>query len=591
MTMLKRFISFCSAGLLAVRVLVVLGMFESLWVLRPFLGGGFFYYGFRIIFSPVGLLVNRLGGDILGGVWYYGRACVYRWRYRVRWSERAGATAHDRKKFVGDDVGNRQNKKFGKGLGFSFAGLVRGRGLNRAFKALGPIAIKFGQGLSVRGDVVGHDVAFSLAGLQDELPPFSFGYVRRTIEKEFGMPLAAMFESFDPRPVAAASVAGVYRARLNGQAVAVKILRPHIRERFLRDVRRLKNLAYWAAYFSPLARALNVVAIVATFEDITERELNLTLEASSAQELADHFRDKKKIFYVPTVYWQGVSEKVLTLEWIDGFRLDDDAQFKKHKLDKEALLRHSAEVFFLQVFRDGFFHADLHPGNVLFRADGSFAPVDFGIMGRLDYPHQIFLAELLSGFLSKNYERVARAHEKIGLLPRDKLTTQERNDFIHSLRAIGEIWLLKNTNDISLSNFLPQLFQTLRRFGMTPRTHLLLLQKTIIMAEGLGRMLSDKTTIWQLAEPFMENWLKEHYAPHRQILYLLRHWYDEGTYGPEGAWTKEKIIADLLAQGFDQLDSWRKEGRVCADDLLTLLRDAWPDVGDAIHHLLTKIRR
>ncbi|MGI9462040.1 MAG: ABC1 kinase family protein [Alphaproteobacteria bacterium] len=482
--MIKKLFSLLSAAWHLAKIILIFGLYDSLWVFRPFIKSPILYYGLKTLFFPIAIF-------------------------------------------------------------FHFAS-QRGKNLTRALIQLGPIAIKFGQGLSVRGDIVGGDVAFTLAKLQDQLPPFAFRHVEKTIAQDFTTSVSNMFSSFEKTPIASASIAGVYRATFHGKKVAVKILRPHIRKLFLRDVRRLKNLAHWVEKFLPIAVEMKITDMVITFEHITAKELDLRSEAAAASELQKNFYDIKEKFYVPNIHWQAVSTNILTMEWVDGFRIDDDKNFKRYHLDKEKLLAISAEVFFLQIFRDGFFHADLHPGNLFFTKQGALIPIDFGIMGRIDRSHQLFLAELLSGFLEKNYEKVARAHEKIGLLPKEKINPQDQKEFIAALRAIGEIWLVKNSNDISLAQFLPHLFQTLRQFGMTPRTNMLLLQKTIIMAEGLSRMLSNKTSIWQLAEPFMQNWLKQNYTPHQQLLYLLKNWHKESHE------SRKKIFNDII----EQLAEW-----------------------------------
>lgn len=401
----------------------------------------------------------------------------------------------------------------------------RGKRLNLALQKLGPIFIKFGQGLSLRPDVVGFDVARNLANLQDRLPPFAWSYVKKTLTKELGKPPSELFLSFNQKPKAAASISQVHQATIkidssrpnsssNQQMVAVKILRPNIKFIFLRDVRHLKNFCKILQKFSTTARALNLFALVETFETITAQELDLRLEAAAADELRENFIQQKN-FYVPKIHWQYVSEKIITLDWVDGINITNEKGMATLPIPQQELLQQSAEIFFLQIFRDGFFHADLHPGNLFFMPDGKIAVVDFGIMGRIDKNNQLFLADLLTGFFEKNYSKVTLAHEKIGLF--QPIDDNARKEFTSAMRAIGEIWLPKKTNDISLARLLPQLFQTLRRFGMTPRTNLLLIQKTIMMAEGLGRMLNPNSNIWQLAEPFITDWLMKNYSPSYQI--------------------------------------------------------------------------
>ena len=385
--------------------------------------------------------------------------------------------------------------------------------LAAALQEMGPSFIKLGQTLATRSDLLGEDVAADLSTLQDRLPPFSSARARATIEAELGQLLTALFASFDDRPVAAASISQVHFAETpEGVRVAVKVLRPGIEAAFARDLDLFDWIAETVEQVQPQLRRLKPRAVVATFAATVRAEMDLRLEAAAAAELSDNFVDYDG-FRVPQVDWQRTARRVLTLERIDGIRIDDVAALKEAGHDTDMLLRQSAEVFFLQVFRDGFFHADMHPGNMFVDADGVLRPVDFGIMGRLDVKTRYFLADMLLGFLNGDYRRVAEVHFQAGYVPAD----QSIDDFMQACRAIGEPILGRPVHEISVARLLAQLFQVTETFAMETQPQLLLLQKTMLVAEGVGRTLNPTLNMWELARPLIEDWMRAHRGPEARI--------------------------------------------------------------------------
>ena len=392
-----------------------------------------------------------------------------------------------------------------------------GQRLAKAFEALGPSFIKLGQALSVRSDLVGEDIAADLSFLQDNLPPFSGAEARDIIEADLGEPVAHYFSHFEDVPVAAASIAQVHFAvTTDGETVAVKVLRPGVEARFRRDI----DLALWLARMvertRPALRRLRPVDVVRTFEESVNTEMDLRLEAAAASELAENFKDDPH-FRTPGVDWIRTARRVLTLERISGVRIDDVEALKQAGavagFEPRDILRHAAEAFFNQVFRDGFFHADMHPGNMFVAPDGALRPVDFGIMGRLDRKTRYYLADMLTGFLNRDYRRVAEVHFEAGYVPRHKSV----DGFTQAIRAIGEPILGRPLHEISLARLLAQLFQVTETFEMETQPQLLLLQKTMLVAEGVGRMLDPSVNMWLLAEPMIETWMRENRGPEARL--------------------------------------------------------------------------
>jgi ubiquinone biosynthesis protein len=388
-----------------------------------------------------------------------------------------------------------------------------GQRLAAALSELGPTFIKLGQALSTRADLMGEDMAADLSELQDKLPPFPAVAARRIIEEELGQPVAELYQSFDDVPVAAASIAQVHFAvTADGQEVAVKILRPGVDEAFGRDIDLLYWLAEWAEFTQPRLRRLKPVESVKTFEDSVTLEMDLRFEAAAAAELAENFRGDDS-FKVPAVDWLRTGRRVMTLERVAGIPVDERDALLAAGHDLDAILAKAAEAFFNQVFRDGFFHADMHPGNLFVDADGNLVAVDFGIMGRVEKHTRRFLGEMLIGFLSGNYRRVAEIHFEAGYVPAD----QSVDAFTQACRSIAEPILGRPINEISIARLLGQLFQVTETFEMETQPQLLLLQKSMLVAEGVGRILDPRVNMWQLAQPLIEGWMRANLGPEARV--------------------------------------------------------------------------
>lgn len=380
-----------------------------------------------------------------------------------------------------------------------------GERLQLALVEMGPTFIKLGQALSTRSDLVGEEIATDLSALQDRLPPFPTVQARATIEQEFERPLAELFLDFAETPVAAASIAQVHFATTkDGREVAVKVLRPGIREAFRRDIQLFYWLAEQAELHLPKMRRLKPKAIVETFEDSIKRELDLRMEAASAQTIKQNTLLDEG-FYVPTIDWERTSESVLTQERIHGIPISDVAAVKAAGHDVNRLIRLAANTLFQQVFRDGFFHADLHPGNLFVGANGDLIAVDFGVTGRINRRDQLFVAQILHSFLRGDYQKVAEVHIAAGYVP----AHQSVDDFALACMAIGQPIIGKPLEEISVGQLLGQLFRVTALFEMETQPQLLLLQKNMVLAEGVGRMLNPHINMWQLAEPLIEQWASE----------------------------------------------------------------------------------
>lgn len=378
-----------------------------------------------------------------------------------------------------------------------------GERLAAALATLGPSFIKFGQSLATRSDLIGDDVAHDLSRLQDKLPPFAFALARKTIESELEAPLAEIFASFDEVPVAAASIAQVHYAETHeGAEVAVKVLRPGIEASFARDIDLFRWIAGVLEDYLPWIRRLHPVQVVELFAETVLVEMDMRMEAAAATELAENFVDDPD-FKVPGVDWRRTTQRVLTLERLRGHRPDDVEALAAEGHDPTEVLRKSACIFFNQVFRDGYFHADMHPGNVFILGDGRVAPVDFGIMGRLDVKTRHFLADMLIGFLTGDYRGVAEVHFRAGYVPAHKSV----DAFAQACRSIGEPILGRPLSEISLAQLLARLFRITEQFEMETQPQLLLLQKTMLVAEGVGRQVNDEVNIWELARPLIEQWM------------------------------------------------------------------------------------
>ncbi|HWD60214.1 MAG TPA: 2-polyprenylphenol 6-hydroxylase [Stellaceae bacterium] len=436
------------------------------------------------------------------------------------------------------------------------ARLVRRRGggtrpgqrLAAAFQEIGPAFIKLGQMLATRADLLGDDVAADLALLQDRLPPFPAREARALVEAEFGRPLDTLFLAFDDVPVAAASIAQVHFAVTSeGREVAVKILRPGIVAAFARDLELLLWLGRLIERTRPALRRLKPVEIARTLEKSVQVEIDLRFEAAAASELAENFAGDSD-FHVPRVDWLRTGRGVLTTDRIvDGVRIDDRAALVAAGHDIDALLKKSAEAFFSQVFRDGFFHADLHPGNMFVEPDGAIAVVDFGIMGRLDRETRFFLADMLVGFLTGDYRRVAEVHFEAGYVPPGRSV----DEFAQACRSIGEPILGRPLAEISVARLFAQLFRVTEQFEMETQPQLLLLQKTMVLIEGVGRQLDPEVNIWALARPLIEAWMLDNRGPEARV----RQHFDNLVEALDA-------LPGLLRSAHKLVETWAEEGVV-----------------------------
>ncbi|MBV9828929.1 MAG: 2-polyprenylphenol 6-hydroxylase [Alphaproteobacteria bacterium] len=391
--------------------------------------------------------------------------------------------------------------------------LRRGERLAAAFTELGPSFIKLGQVLSTRADLLGDDVAEDLTRLQDRLSPFPGAQARALIEGEFGRPLDEMFATFEDNAIAAASIAQVHFAlTTDGRDVAVKVLRPGIGRAFARDLDLFRWLANLIERTQPSLRRLKPVEVVATLADSVQFEMDLRFEAAAASELRENFAGDPT-FRVPQIDWLRTGQTVLTTERLAGIRVDDREALLAAGHSIPELLKNAAAAFFNQVFRDGFFHADLHPGNMFVDSEGRLAVIDFGIMGRLDRQTRYYLADMLIGFLTGDYRRVAEVHFDAGYVPR----RSSIDAFTQACRSIGEPILERPLHEISLGRLLAQLFQVTEQFEMETQPQLLLLQKTMVLVEGVGRRLDPTINIWSLARPLIEQWMRDNRGPEAQV--------------------------------------------------------------------------
>lgn len=388
-----------------------------------------------------------------------------------------------------------------------------GERLAAALQELGPSFIKLGQSLSTRADLLGEAVARDLSLLQDRLPPFPAAEARATIEAELEAPVSELFREFEDRPVGAASIAQVHRAlTTDGAAVAVKVLRPGIEKAMEEDIDFFLWLAQTAERLHPPLRRFRPVEAVQIFAATTRREMDLRLEAAAAAEFAENNADQEG-FRVPAVDWQRTARRVVTFEWIDGLPLDERDRLIAAGYDPNAILETATRVFFNQVFRDGFFHADMHPGNMLIDREGRIVALDFGIMGRLDLETRIQLARMLMGFLSGDYATVADVFYEAGFVTDPDV----RPAFVQACRAIGEPIRGQPLSRISFAHLLGQLLSIAQEFEMETQPQLLLLQKTMVMAEGVGRVLDPDVNMWTLAQPLVEQWVRTNMGPEAEL--------------------------------------------------------------------------
>ena len=381
--------------------------------------------------------------------------------------------------------------------------------LRLALEQLGPIFVKFGQMLSTRRDLIPIDIANELAKLQDQVPPFSYSKVHVLIEKSYGKPINRIFKKFSKEPIASASVAQVHFAELlNGQEVAVKILRPNINKAVDKDIKLLRIFAWLLELMWSDGKRLRPQEVVEEFSKHTKSELNLLLEAAHCSHLGENFKDKK-LLIVPEVYWDFCNEKVMVMERMAGTPISKVDELMKNKIDIPKLAKDGVEIFFTQVFRDGFFHADMHPGNIQVANDGRYIAMDFGIMGSLNDQDKYYLARNFAAFFKRDYHDVALAHIESGWVPKETSI----DEFENAIRSVCEPIFEKPLKEISFGKLLIRLFQTSRQFNMEIQPQLTMLQKTLLNVEGLGRDLDPDLDLWKTAQPFLENWLSEQYGP------------------------------------------------------------------------------
>ena len=439
--------------------------------------------------------------------------------------------------------------------------------LSSALTRLGPTYVKLGQFLATRPDVVGAALARDLESLQDKMAPFSQDLAEATVTRALGRPLREIFSSFGP-PVAAASIAQVHRAEIAGEdgprAVAVKILRPDVERRFRADLDAFYFAAHAAENFSADARRLRLVEVVDTLARSVTIEMDFRLEAAAISEMAENTKNDPE-FRVPALDWELIAKDALTLEWIDATPLSDRDALVKKGFDLPHLGRTLIQNFLRHAMRDGFFHADMHPGNLFVDDDGNLVAVDFGIMGRLGPKERRFLAEILHGFITRDYRRTAEIHFEAGYVP----SHHSVESFAQAIRAIGEPIHNRTAEDISMAKLLMLLFEVTGLFDMKTRPELLLLQKTMVVVEGVARTLDPKLDMWTTAEPVVREWIERHLGPAGRI---------EGV--AEGALEVGRFLGTVpslltrAARLLDQLDAATRDGFVLAPETVAAIGKA-----------------
>jgi ubiquinone biosynthesis protein len=377
--------------------------------------------------------------------------------------------------------------------------------LRQALEALGPIFVKFGQVLSTRRDLIPADIADELTKLQDRVPPFTPEIALAAIQQAYGKPASKVFAEFDPVPVASASVAQVHFARLrDGREAAVKILRPDIGKVIAHDVELLYAGAGLVESLWEDGKRLRPREVVAEFEKHLEDELDLMREAANGSQLRRNFQDSE-LLMVPEIYWDWCHKDVMVMERMAGTPVGQVASLREQGMDIPKLAEDGVTIFFTQVFRDGFFHADMHPGNILVSPDGRYIALDFGIMSTLTDSDKNYLAQNFLAFFKRDYKRVAQAHIEAGWAPPETRV----DEFEAAIRAVCEPIFDRPLKEISFGRFLLRLFQTSRRFGVVIQPQLVMLQKTLLNIEGLGRQLDPDLDLWKTAKPFLERWMSE----------------------------------------------------------------------------------
>ena len=376
-----------------------------------------------------------------------------------------------------------------------------------ALEGMGTTFIKLGQFLATRPDIIGEELAKNLEKLQDKLPAFDMYEAKKIIKKEVGdNQFKNILELSEP--IAAASIAQVHIAKIENKEVAIKILRPNIEKLFNEELDALMFFAYIVENTFSKARRLKLVEVVHLLREITNIEMDLRFEAAAANELYENTKNDKG-FNVPKIYWNYTTKKILTLDKVNGISIREHEKLKELGVDLKILAENLIQHFLKQAVRDGFFHGDMHQGNLFVDQQGNIIPVDFGIMGRLDKKNRKFLAEILYGFIQRDYVKVAEVHFQAGLVPQDA----SKEEFAQALRSVGEPIFGQSIKDISGGNLLAQLFEITEKFNMPTQTPLLLLQKTMVVVEGVSRKLYPETNIWEVSKPVLENWLENIKGP------------------------------------------------------------------------------
>ncbi len=416
--------------------------------------------------------------------------------------------------------------------------------VTRAITALGPAYIKFGQILSTRPDVVGTELAGQLSMLQDRLPAFSQDAARRIVADDLGLPVETLFSEFS-QPVAAASIAQVHRARRidNGTEVAVKVLRPSVEAAFRRDIDAFHFAAGMIERLSPATRRLRPRDVVSHFESVVTGELDLRREAANASEFAENTAGDAGM-QVPRPHWHLSARRVLTSDWAEGMALGDVPALQAAGHDLPAISARVLQLFLRHALRDGFFHVDMHQGNMKVAANGDIVLYDFGIMGEIDeYTRRVY-AEILMGFIRRDYMRVARVHFEAGYVPRDR----DMAEFARALRAVGEPIFGADASRISMANLLAFLFEVTERFGMATRTELILLQRTMVVVEGVARSLDPQINIWEVARPVVETYIRDNLGPKAAVRDLGRSVQVLGRFAPLLPEFLERRMPELLRE-------------------------------------------
>ena len=382
-----------------------------------------------------------------------------------------------------------------------------GERLSSSLESMGTTFIKLGQFLATRPDIIGTELSKKLENLQDKLPPFSKHQAKEIIKNDLGNDTYNSIINLS-EPVAAASIAQVHKAQINDNGtikdVAIKILRPDIRKIFNDEIDAMMLFAFLVESFAKKTQRLKLVEVVFLLKEITNLEMDLRFEAAAANEYAENTKNDVG-FRVPQIYWNFTSENVMTLDWVEGVSIRETEELKKRNLNTEKIAEDIIQNFLRHAVRDGFFHADMHQGNIFIDNNGQIVPIDFGIMGRLDKMSKRFLAEILFGFIQRDYRKVAEVHLIAGLVPKEVPI----DDLAQALRAIGEPIFGQTVKDISGGKLLKQLFEVTEKFNMQTQPQLLMLQKTMVVVEGVARKLNPNTNIWTTSKPVLESWLRE----------------------------------------------------------------------------------